>query len=97
MPKYKYKNFNEYWYSLTGFQRAMLARLSSVSYNYLCRIARGDRKAGQQTITRLGKVDRTITPRLMRPDLAGKRKYVFKGRRVPRVHELPTEGKKDES
>jgi len=79
MPKYTYKNFYEYWYALTGYQRSLLAKLSGVSYNYLCRIARGDRQAGAQTIARLGKVDRTITPRLMRPDLAGKRVYVFKG------------------
>lgn len=81
VPRYKYRNFNEYWYALTGAQRSLLARLSGVSYNYLCRIARGDRQAGVATIAKLGKVDRTITPRLMRPDLAGKRKYVFKGKK----------------
>lgn len=81
MPRYKYQNFNEYWYALTGAQRSLLARLSGISYNYLCRIARGDRQAGVATITKLGKVDRTITPRLMRPDLAGKRKYVFRGKK----------------
>jgi hypothetical protein len=77
-PKYLFKDFRSYWYALDPHQRSLLAKLSGVSYNYLCRLARGlgGRKAGLQTITRLGKVDRHITLRLMRPDLAGKRRYV---------------------
>lgn len=78
MPKYLFKNFGEYWYSLTPAQRPLLARLSGIAYSYLFQIARGYRKAGHKTIMKLGKVDRRITPRLMRPDLMGKRKYVFR-------------------
>lgn len=73
MPRYRYKHFKGYWDDLTAEQRRLLADLSGVPYNYLARIACGDRKPGIGIIMALGKVDRSITPRLLRPDLAGTR------------------------
>jgi len=77
MPKYKYKDFNDYWYNaLTRHERGLLARLSGMTYGHLMRLARGGRMAGPKTVARLQKVDRRITARLLRPDLYGKRVFL---------------------
>ena len=76
MPKYKYLNFRDYWYGLSTQQRVLLAKLSGTRYSYLYDMARGARRAGPVLMSRLCKVDRMITPRLLRPDLYGKRVFV---------------------
>jgi hypothetical protein len=75
MPRYEYKNFREYWESLNNRERPLLARLAGVSYQWLWAIANGHKNAGAETIAKLGKVDPRITPRLLRPDLYGKKVY----------------------
>ena len=75
MPRYRWRNFGEYWEHLNMRERPLLARLSGVSYTMLCAIACGKRKAGAVTMAKLSKVDVRLTPRLMRPDLYGKKRY----------------------
>ena len=81
MPVYVFKNFGEYWDALTNGERRLLAELADIPRTYLYEIARGYRRAGERTIAKLGKVSPQITPRLLRPDLYGKRDMQLKGLR----------------
>lgn len=87
MPRYRWKNFGEYWEHLNLRERPLLARLAGISYQSLHNIATGRRKAGHITMAKLAKVDVRLTPRLMRPDLYGKRAYMTD--RSWKTHGLP--------
>lgn len=76
MPVYQFANFREYWEHLDMRERPLLARLSGVSYQMLWGMANGQKMAGHLTMAKLGKVDKRITPRLLRPDLYGKKVYL---------------------
>ena len=75
MPKYKYRTFKQYWDDLSMAEHVLLWKLSGLSRDHLYRIVHGKRMAGAGAIAALNKVDKTITARLLRPDLHGKRVY----------------------
>lgn len=69
MATQKFSSFEEYWDSLTVAGRTALARKSGLNKNFLWQVARGYRKAGPETLAKLYKVNKRLTPQVLRPDL----------------------------
>jgi hypothetical protein len=69
MANKTFSSFEEYWDSLTEDGRNNLAKLAGMNKNFLWQVARGYRKAGPKTLAKLYKVDKCLTPQVLRPDL----------------------------
>ena len=65
----RFQTFEQYWDSLTQDGRKLLSQSSGLNHNFLWQVARGYRRAGPKTMAALAKVDPTITPQLLRPEL----------------------------
>jgi hypothetical protein len=66
------KTFKDYWKALTPGQKKHLSDCCGYSNDtYLSQIAHGKKKAGVTTISKLNRVDTSLTPQFMRPDLYG--------------------------
>ena len=61
--------FKEYWKSLTANEKKALTRDSGKSYNYLCQLANGQKRAGLYVIKDLTAIRPEITPTMLRPDV----------------------------